>query len=345
LDETASANPVSWYGESKRDAEIAVRSFGDGFPVTIVRPSPVYGERERDISQTFPLIAAGIQPRLGLRTSYTVMVYVSDLVHGFILAAESAESVGETYFLNHPEVLTTAQVVQITAQAMGKTRGLPLPIPLTVIRLAAPLAEMSHHMLRVRPALTRDKAKELGYRYWVADSSKAGRELGWQARHDLLSGMKLTTQAYFDTQRMLRQMPLETQPLLWLKYVVVGIILGALIEITSAIAPFYTFDPGWLVLPVIVGGFGLALGSLAMALRERGSLVQLVAGTIITGLIELANALNLIPLVGWTFAPGWPFGIDNPLLRSLVLGLAGGLFLLVVNGVMRQLYQRRLQLG
>jgi nucleoside-diphosphate-sugar epimerase len=45
--------PVSWYGQSKKEAEEAAHS--SGLPVTIVRPSAVYGEREKDISQVFPV--------------------------------------------------------------------------------------------------------------------------------------------------------------------------------------------------------------------------------------------------------------------------------------------------
>ncbi len=51
LTEEAAPHPVSWYGQSKAAAEEAVRSYADRFPVTIVRPAAVYGERERDITR------------------------------------------------------------------------------------------------------------------------------------------------------------------------------------------------------------------------------------------------------------------------------------------------------
>ncbi len=345
LTEEAAPHPVSWYGQSKAAAEEAVHSFADRIPATIVRPAAVYGERERDISQTFGAIAAGLHPTTGFQPSYAVMVYVEDLVEGMIAAAESPSAVGQTYFLNHPEVLTTTQVIKTTAAAMDRPRGLTLPTPLWVLGLVAPLAELGYRYTRSRPATTRDKVRELRHRYWVADPGKAKRDFGWEARHTLLEGMRPTTRYYFEEQAKVRAMALETQPWLWIKYVLVGIVLGILIEITSATGGFYAFHPGWLVIPVIVGGFGVALCTLAMLLRQRSDLVQFLIGTVITGAAELANALGWTGSLGWTFTPGWPFGINDPTLRSLVLGAAGGIIVLLVNAIMRGFYRRRLRVG
>lgn len=73
LDETAPMKPVSWYGQSKKEAEEAAHS--SGLPVTIVRPSAVYGEREKDISQVFSAIENHLQPQLGVETKYTVVTW------------------------------------------------------------------------------------------------------------------------------------------------------------------------------------------------------------------------------------------------------------------------------
>ncbi len=72
---------------------------------------------------------------------------------------------------------------------------------------------------------------------------------------------------------------------------------------------------------------------------------QLVSGTILAAIVELQNALRINPSMGWTFAPGWPSGITNVWVRSLVLGLAGGIFIVIVNSLMRLLYKKRLRIG
>jgi hypothetical protein len=326
-------------------AEEIVLGFNGRLPVTIVRPAAVYGERERDISQAFAIIDQRIQPKLGLLTKYTVMVYVEDLVQGFIAAAESPNAIGQVYFLNHPAVLTTSQVVKTIGAARNKPAGLMIPVPMPLVALSAPLAEAVYHFSRERPPTTRDKVRELSQRFWLADPSRARRDFGWEAKFDLLSGMKLTTADYFARQHELVDMPLESTKSRWLKYLTVASLLGLLIEIGSATGGFYTFTPGWFVLIIIFGCFGAGLGSLAMLLRKQSGLVQFLAGTVLAGGVELANALALIPGIRWDFAPGWPFGITSPIWRSLVLGFAGGIFLLIVNAILVALYQHRTRMG
>ncbi|NIM06042.1 MAG: hypothetical protein GTN65_10635, partial [Armatimonadetes bacterium] len=47
----------------------------------------------------------------------------------------------------------------------------------------------------------------------------------------------------------------------------------------------------------------------------------------------------------WEFSGGSLFGITNPILRALVLGVIAGFGLPLINAVMRQFYKVRLRLG
>ena len=342
IDESRPCQPISWYGESKSRAESLVLEYGRDLPVTIVRPASVYGERERDVAQVFPAVERRIQPIVGWRMKYLVMVDVEDLVRGFVDAAESANSVGKIYFLMHPQILTTRDVTRTVAQAMDRSAGVPLPVPIAAFTLAAPAAQFVTRFTRDRPAITRDKAREVAQRFWLADPSASARDFGWAAQHDLLAGMRRTTSAWRGEEATERDMPLEPPAIRWVKYLCVATLIGALIELQSYLAAFYTFTPWWLVFVVIVGAFGLGLGSVAMLLRRSTEIVQLAAGTAIATAVEM---LNVVAFHAWTFKPGWPFGITSPWIRSVVLGLAGGAFVLVVNAVMLSLYRLRLRKG
>ncbi len=345
IDETTEPRPMSWYGGAKKRAEDAVHSFGSRIPVTIVRPSSVYGEREKDISQTYGIVELGLQPKLGIKAKYLVMVYAGDLVRGIIGAAESGNTLNQAYFMNHPQVLTSRDTIKAVAQAMNKPRGLMFPAPIFLLRLAAPFAEMIHQFTRQRPKITRDKAKEISQRFWVASPARAERDFGWKAEHDLVSGMKMTIPAFREEEATIRKMPLEKNPMLWLKYVICSVFIGALLEFTAACGRFYTYHPRWIVVITVVLWFGLIFGTLAQLWRRRSGMFQLVSGTILAAIVELQNALRINSSAGWKFAPGWPFGITNIWVRSLVLGLAGGIFIVIVNYLMRLLYKKRLRLG
>ncbi|MBI5564988.1 MAG: NAD-dependent epimerase/dehydratase family protein, partial [Chloroflexi bacterium] len=207
LNETAELKPVSWYGTSKKLAEEIIGTFAGRLPITIVRPSAVYGERERDISQAFAPIRQHVQPKIGLTEKHTVMVYAADLVQGFIAAAESDQSIGQAYHLTHPKVLTTGEVIKTIAAAADAPIGVMLPVPIGLLALAAPVAEFIAQFNRQRPPVTRDKVRELSEHFWVTDPSRAKRDFGWEAQHDLLSGMRLTTHHFYEEQAQLRAMP------------------------------------------------------------------------------------------------------------------------------------------
>jgi hypothetical protein len=168
---------------------------------------------------------------------------------------------------------------------------------------------------------------------------------GWEAEFSLLEGMKKTIADYRLAQNEVHSMPLEKPFILWLKYVLCGTLVGILIETTSYIGQFYKFSPWWAVFVIIVGAFGLGLGTLAMILRRSSDLIQFLAGTFAAGTIEVLNHLRVIPYISWEFARNWPLGINNPWIRSLVLGFAGGIVVLIVNAMARALYKRRLRLG
>ena len=281
----------------QKRAEDVAHSFAARIPVTIVRPSSVYGEREKDISQTYGIVERGLQPKLGIKTKYLVMVYVGDLAHGIIGAAESGNTLNQVYFMNHPQVLTSRDMIKTVAQAMDKPRGLLFPVPLFLLRLAAPFAEMIHQFTRQRPKITQDKAKEISQRFWVASPAKAERDFGWKAEHDLLSGMKITIHKFLEEEATTRKMPLEKNPMLWFKYVICSVFIGALLEFIAACGRFYTYQPRWIVVITVVLWFGLIFGTLAQLWRRRSGMFQLVSGTVLAAIVELQNALRINPSV------------------------------------------------
>jgi len=345
IDETRPSQPISWYGTSKKKAEEATLDFGKRIPVTIVRPSAVYGEQETDLSQTYAIVENRLQPKLGIKKKYLVMVYVADLVEGIIGAAESDQTINKTYFLNHAEVLTAKTTIKTIARAMNKSFGLLLPTPLFIMRIAAPFIELVYHFTRNRPQLTRDKAREISQRFWVADPASAKKDFGWEAKHSLLEGMRKVIPVYRREQKELKEMPLDTGLLMYIKYLLVAILIGSVIETISYLAGFYHLDPPWGTLVIAVGIIGIGFGLLSVALKKCNWIIQFVIGTIIAGAIELLNYLHMLPLIHWEFAPGFPFGITSPWVRTFVLAFTGGLMIIVVNMVMRSFYKNRLRQG
>ncbi|MCP5108282.1 MAG: NAD-dependent epimerase/dehydratase family protein [bacterium] len=334
--------PVSWYAEAKLEAEKIAKTYMDKLPITIVRPCSVYGEREKGMLTVYKAVKMHIQALTGFRKRYTGMIYGKDLVEGIIGAAEHPKTIGETYFLTNPENYSVGQMTKTMGKAAGKPFGIPLPVPIFFLRIGAVLSELYYLFSRKRPIPTRDKVRDVSQVYWLCTPAKAKKDFGWEAEHSLLEGMKATCRFYKEEGETIKKMPLETGGILFLKYFILSLIVGIGIESLASFGNVYHFTPWWLVLGVVPGLWGFVFGSLAKLTRTCNLVVQFLPGFVILCGAEL---LNHYYLHGWEFPNDSLFGITDPLMRAIALGIATGFVIPGINGFMKQLYKHKLRLG
>ncbi len=344
VDERAQPRPVSWYGRSKRDAEEIVRAAGaQGLPVVIVRPVAVYGEREQDLSRgTFPAVKLGLAPRIGFGKKHLSMIYVEDLAGGMIAAAESAGSLGRTYFLSDPHPYETAELVGAMADAMGKRVRIPLATPALALQAAAVGAEWAHEFTRGRPLLTLDKVREVTQRAWICTPAAAEEDFGWRSSTPLKDGIAREVRYWDETQRRSWQEPGLPAGERAVQTYSLAVAFGLLVEGLARLGDWYAFHPAWLIAVIVLGVFGGIMGSITLVLARRSLLLQFLAGAAVGIGAELLNALWLN---AWTFNPASLGRIPGPWLRALVLGLPAGVLPIVVNTLVRALYLRRERVG
>jgi nucleoside-diphosphate-sugar epimerase len=195
LTEEEKTNPVSWYGESKLRSEEEVLRFSKNFPVTILRPSAVYGPQDRETLLIFRMIQRGCLLTPGRFIRRFSLIHVDDLTDACIKAGESSSPSGEVYFISRPEVYTWEDVGRTIAQKLGERyRRLAFPQWMAVaIGLAGDLWAGATGL----PAtLNSQKVKELLQPSWVCNPSKAKAALGFCASIDLDSGMNETVRWY-----------------------------------------------------------------------------------------------------------------------------------------------------
>ena len=130
----------SHYLRSKGQAEQLVRD-ASALQWTIFRPSVIFGAADSLTVRFAALLrlSAGMLPlaRAGARFA---PIYVGDVAEGFMCALSGGESVGATYELCGPEVLTLAQIVRLTAQAAQLPCHV-LPLPDAIARLQGALMD------------------------------------------------------------------------------------------------------------------------------------------------------------------------------------------------------------
>jgi nucleoside-diphosphate-sugar epimerase len=195
ITESADPHPITTYGKSKWKAERECVAMMSRFPITIVRPPAVFGQRDKDVFEFFNTMSKGLQPMVGFNEKYVSLIHVTDLVRGFVMAAESDRSAGQIYFISSKDVYDWKEVGDVTRSILGR-RALRLRIPEFGVYVIATFAEF-FSLFSSKPALINfEKARDMVQDYWTCDSSKAKRDFGYEQEISLEEGIRLTVGWY-----------------------------------------------------------------------------------------------------------------------------------------------------
>ena len=144
-------------------------------PTVILRPTGVYGPRERDYFMMAKSIKAHTDFAVGYKPQDITFVYVLDVVQAIFLAIEKGEP-GRKFFGN-------PWWIRITA-------------PIWLLRIITFCGEYIGRMTGKITALNNDKYHIMKQRNWRCDIQPARRELGFEPHYQLEEGVRLTIQWY-----------------------------------------------------------------------------------------------------------------------------------------------------
>ena len=188
-------NPLTTYARSKLKQEELALSFKEKFPVTICRAPAIYGERDTEIFIYFQVFSRGFTTMIGFDKKELSLLHVADLAEGLFLAAVSEKANGEIYFISSEKFYTWDEVGRITSKVLNK-KAFRIRIPHFVVYIIAAIAQF-FAMFSSKPAtLNIEKAKDLIQRYWICDTSKAMKDLGYKQKVSLEEGIKRTCDWY-----------------------------------------------------------------------------------------------------------------------------------------------------
>jgi nucleoside-diphosphate-sugar epimerase len=191
--------PVSDYGRSKLLAEGEALRHQNVFPVVILRPSAVYGPRDRDMYELFRWAARGLTLEITGGERYINPCYVKDLASAMILAAEKNSPSGGIYFVAENRSYSWSEFRQALLSA-GAVKAINIKVPYTAAYLIGLASELGS-LFTSRPALTnRQKVREASQRYWTCDLSTIEHELGFKAAYSLQQGLEITWRWYRDNK-------------------------------------------------------------------------------------------------------------------------------------------------
>ncbi len=190
-------HPVSDYGKSKLLAEQEALRQQSRLSVVIVRPSAIYGPRDRDMFQVFQWAARGVFLKISGEERFLNLCYVADCAEALLLAAEQPTASGSIYYAAESRPYSWTEFRDLLLAAGGKrARTVVLPYPAAYMMGA--LADVAAFTTGKALITSRQKIREAAQTYWTCDLTKTERELGFRAGHQLASGLAITWKWYRD---------------------------------------------------------------------------------------------------------------------------------------------------
>jgi len=186
---------LSDYAASKRAGEEAVLKNAAG-PVTILRPSAIYGRWDKE---TFPLFQMASKGRVfgpSADDARICLVNVTD-VSGAVAAFSENGNHRATYELSDERIdgYTWAEIISTAGKAF-ETRPRQVKIPHGVFKSAAFVAQLVSHAMGKTPILTQGKVREILHGDWSSLPENQPPHDIWRPQVNLFDGFANTAKWY-----------------------------------------------------------------------------------------------------------------------------------------------------
>jgi len=193
ITEESTPAPVTAYGRSKLLAEQQLQAL-PSLPLVVLRPTAVYGPRERDIFIMIRSISRGIEAYIGRREQQLSFVYVKDLASVTINALFTGLS-NATFNISDGKSYDQYQLANFSRQILHR-KTLRLHVPYGMIHALALGMERWYGWRGKTPVLNREKLQELTAVNWQCSIEKARKQLGFNPQYSLEQGLRETLQWY-----------------------------------------------------------------------------------------------------------------------------------------------------
>lgn len=182
--------PNTEYGRSKVRAEKYLLSLTPDFPVVILRPTGIYGPRERDYFMMAQSIRKHLDFAAGFKRQDITFVYVKDVVQAAFLALSAKQQViGKCYFLSDGEVYESRTFSDLVQKELGVKWVLHFVSPIWLLKVLSFLAESLSRITGKPSTLNLDKYRIMKQRNWRCDITPARNDLGYRPAYTLERGV------------------------------------------------------------------------------------------------------------------------------------------------------------
>lgn len=196
IDQTLTPEPNTAYGISKLEAEKQLAAI-EGLRYVVLRPTGVYGPRERDYFLMAKSVMQRVDCAVGYKRQVITFIYVRDLVAATFKALTKGPD-GKAYFLTDGYNYSSQDFGRLLQKELGISHLLRPTIPLFVLRAVCACGTFCSRLFGANPTLNNDKYHIMAQRNWQADISHAREFLDYEPAWPLERGVKETVKWYID---------------------------------------------------------------------------------------------------------------------------------------------------
>jgi nucleoside-diphosphate-sugar epimerase len=194
--EDSAYQPTNAYERTKMEGERLALQIGmdSGLPVTVIRPSMVYGPYDLHLLGLFKTIKYRLFRTIGSGCNHFHPVYISDFLDGLELALNSSRATGEIYHIASELPATVQEFTSTIASSIGTTvPHAPLTIPLAkfIGRAMETVPGVPKRMMPLSQSRVDFLLSDRTY-----SIAKAKEQLGYSPVVELSDGIMLATRWY-----------------------------------------------------------------------------------------------------------------------------------------------------
>jgi nucleoside-diphosphate-sugar epimerase len=194
--ESDPADPVSWYGRSKLEGELAVMRHRG--PWCVVRPSVVYGPGDPGLLPMFAIVARGVAPVVAGGRRRLQLLAVQDLARILFAAAQRPDLHGRRAFAAGDAVSMGDLVREVAALRTPRAR--PVAVPGAAIRLLGLAASLWGALTGTTSPFNRDKVRDMLQPDWLCESEPFLQDLEVAPTVRWREGLRSTCRWYVEAR-------------------------------------------------------------------------------------------------------------------------------------------------
>lgn len=194
ISEETPCNPDNIYGRTKLAGEERVRAHKDDLSVVIIRIPETFGPGDRRLLKLFKAINKKMFFMIGSGKNLHHLIFINDLVDGFLQAAFRDLESGTLVVLAGKEPVTSNAMAETIARELKVTMP-GVKAPLFLFMAAAVVLETALRPLGIQPPLHR-RRMDFFKKSFSFSTEKAQRVLGFNPQYTFAAGVAETAEWY-----------------------------------------------------------------------------------------------------------------------------------------------------